>query len=327
MADNCCPSMAVLRTSVLLCTHNRSALLSLALESLESQTLPREDFEVVVVDNASTDDTRQVVEGRQASTSLDLRYIHEPRLGLCVARNRGIRESRGEWITFFDDDALAEKDWLEELMATAGKFRCSVVGGRILPNWEDTRPTWLVDEFMRYLIVLDLGPHEHEVHDLPFFYGTNVTFHRKVFQELGEFREDLDRVGTVLMGGGDTELCLRAHRAGKRLMYSPKAVVRHWISRERLQKSFFRTRFYYSGRARAAHSPGSFPMRLGMSLALAAGTLALAFPILGSRLVGLETTALRLERYALLAVGYLHHQLLEITGRLPRRPEDITRAP
>lgn len=315
--------MLSLKTTILLCTHNRDALLGLALDSLEEQTFPRSDFEVIVVDNASTDDTRSVVLAHQARSSLQLRYVHEPRLGLCVARNRGIHESRGEWITFFDDDAIAEKGWLEELMATAGKFRCSVVGGKILPSWEDTRPAWLVDEFMRYLIVLDLGPSEREIHDLPFFYGTNITFHRKVFMELGEFREDLDRVGTVLMGGGDTELCLRAHRAGKRLMWSPKAVVHHWISRERLTKKFFRTRFYYSGRARAAHSPGSLASRSLMSAALLVGSVLLIAPILAAHIAGLETTALRLERYLLLAAGYLHHQVMEITGSLPRRPEDL----
>jgi glycosyltransferase involved in cell wall biosynthesis len=300
----------VKRATVLVCTHNRADVLPAALESLEHQTLPASEFEVLVIDNASTDATKRVVEEQLARTKIDLRYVHEPKLGLCVARNRGVAEAKGELIAFLDDDARAEPGWLAALVTVHEETKAPVVGGIIRPDWQVQPPGWFFPALMKYLIVLDLGPQRRPVEKIPFFYGTNMAFHRSIFEKLGTFRTDLDRVGTILAGGGDTEMCLRVHRAGMPLMYEPGAVVHHQIPASRLQPEFFRTRFYYSGRARAAHTVEPLPVRIAMACVLGGGALALA-PFIGlARLAGQTAAALQLERLAFTAAGWLHHQIL-----------------
>lgn len=306
-----------MKASVLVCTHNRADVLPFALASLEAQTLSADQFEVLVLDNASTDATADIVRAHAAKTRLELRYVHEPRLGLCVARNRGVAEAKAPLIAFLDDDAKAEPGWLEALVRAHGDTGAAAVGGKIVPDWRSERPEWFSDVLMRYLIVLDLGPERRPVTKIPFFYGTNMAFDRNVFGRLGTFREDLDRVGQILAGGGDTEMCLRVHRAGLALIYEPGAVVHHQIPASRLTRAFFRTRFYYSGRARAAHTVEPLPVRLALGLGLACGALALAPAILAARLLGRERAALKLERLALTAAGWLHHQWLALTGGLP----------
>jgi glycosyltransferase involved in cell wall biosynthesis len=102
--------------TVLICTHNRASKLEGALRSLEAQTLPKERFEVIAVDNASTDDTQAVLDACSSRAILNLRKVREMELGLDAARNRGLREAGGEIVAFLDDDARARSDWAESIL-------------------------------------------------------------------------------------------------------------------------------------------------------------------------------------------------------------------
>jgi glycosyltransferase involved in cell wall biosynthesis len=117
--------------TILVCTHNRAELLSGVLESLGNQSLGRERFEVIVVDNASTDDTPAVADRCAKQGKLQARYVREPELGLDAARNRGIREARGEIVAFLDDDARARYDWAEAVLDGFSRHDAPIVGGRI----------------------------------------------------------------------------------------------------------------------------------------------------------------------------------------------------
>src|SRR2546425_3331033 len=145
--------------SAVVCTHNRLDYLKRCIDSLSRQTLDATRFEVIVVDNASKDGTHMWVEQAQG-TMPNLRYVHEPTLGLAHARNAGWRAAKSEVVAFLDDDALAAADWLEQIVA---KFqqrdeKLAVLGGKVLPIWEAAPPDWLVPELQAYLSVLDWSP-------------------------------------------------------------------------------------------------------------------------------------------------------------------------
>lgn len=303
--------------TVLICTHNRAHLLGEALGSLEAQTLPKDRYEVLVVDNASTDDTDAVVRRWAARGGLDLRSFREMELGLDAARNRGIREARGEIVAFLDDDARAREDWAESILYGFAKHSAPVMGGRVDLIWEARRPGWFSDVLLRYLIHCDYGPEVAEVTAPPWLYGTNVAFRKDLFQEIGLFRLDLDRRGESLMGGGDTEFFKRAHSRGKKLLYLPDMVVGHLVPVKRLTREFFRERLFFSGYTRAAHGTESRLRVLANCLLFALGGPACALTALVLRLALRPRQSFAQERRALLAFGYLYYYLLKTVGRVP----------
>src|SRR2546423_1428459 len=117
--------------SIVVCTQNRAPMLRAALASLCELTADEFTYEIVVIDNGSTDETQQIIAGAAHESKHPLRGIHEPEKGIVPARNRGIRESRGRWIAFFDDDQLADRQWLAVLYQGACTEQCRVVGGAV----------------------------------------------------------------------------------------------------------------------------------------------------------------------------------------------------
>ena len=132
-----------MESSVVVCTRNRAPLLEKTLESLATQTLDHSHFEVLIVDNASTDSTSDVAARWQAARRFTCRYVLEERVGLNHARNRGVREARGRVIAFIDDDARAEEEWLDRLLRALEEERVCGVGGRIKLDWQSPQPRWL----------------------------------------------------------------------------------------------------------------------------------------------------------------------------------------
>lgn len=137
-----------MRITAAICTHNRAALLPAAIESLLAQSLPPTDYELLVIDNASTDATPQVMQRYlTASGSVTLRSAVQPVLGLSHARNLAVEMAAGEIIAFMDDDAVATPGWLEALLDVyAIHPEAWVVGGKVLPVWDGERPVWLTDD-------------------------------------------------------------------------------------------------------------------------------------------------------------------------------------
>jgi len=303
--------------TIVICTHNRARLLEGALESLEEQSLEGDRFEVIVVDNASTDDTGQVVSLHAERGKIDLRYVKEPELGLDAARNRGIREARGGIVAFLDDDARARYDWAAAILEGFRLHDAPILGGRVDLVWEIPRPSWFSDVLLRYLIHCDYGSEAEEVTSPPWLYGTNVAFRKSLFQEIGLFRLDLDRKGESLMGGGDTEFFVRARARGRKLVYLPTLVVRHLVPAIRLSRRFFRERLFYSGYSRAAHGTEG-PGRVALNcLAFLAGSPACLLAAGGLRLLRMPGRSFAQERRALLGSGYLFYWMKRAAGRVP----------
>jgi glycosyltransferase involved in cell wall biosynthesis len=217
--------------TVAVCTHNRARYLEQALQSLWSQTAPASAFEVLVVDNASTDDTPGVVE-RARDARPDIRYVREDKLGLSNARNRAIAETHTPFIAFLDDDAIAAPPWVERLVHcfTALSPRPVAVGGPIHPIWEAPRPPWLPDSLL---------------------VGANMAFDRQSLVDVGGFSTALGRIGDRLLSGEEMLLLRQLHARGACGYYDEQASVRHHVAAARLTKEWFYRRIYWDGMSTA----------------------------------------------------------------------------
>lgn len=227
--------------TIILCTYNRWQSLAKALESVAGSCLPESiQWEVLVVDNNSTDRTREIVEGFCSRYPGRFRYLFEPRPGKSHALNTGIRDARGEILAFMDDDVRVEPTWLANLTTVLYEGEYAGAGGRVLPDWNCTPPEWLprVDCLAQGpLVVFDLGSEFRPLHEPPV--GTNMAFRKAMFDKYGAFRADLGpRPGNEIRGE-DTEFASRLLDAGERLRYVPSAVVYHPVPQYRLRKKYF----------------------------------------------------------------------------------------
>jgi glycosyltransferase involved in cell wall biosynthesis len=234
--------------SVVICTHNRSECLPAAIQSALDQNPVSSGFEVVVVDNASTDRTREAVAPFLESGRV--RYIHEGRLGLCHARNTGWQQARGRYVAYLDDDAVACTGWLA---AIAEAFSTTptpgIVGGRVEPIWEAPRPRWLSDDLAGGLAVLDWSDRAHVITDVrtEWLAGVNLALPVSVLAEVGGFHPWLDRVGSRMLSSGDVFLQKQVMGRGYACLYSPKMAVRHRVPASRLRKPWFYRRYFWQG--------------------------------------------------------------------------------
>ncbi|CAI6087115.1 glycosyltransferase [Cohnella sp. JJ-181] len=247
-----------MRATVAICTHNRAEDLREALLSLLRQR--HDSFEVVVVDNGSTDTTAQTVMEFERMVSFPVRYIFEERLGLSVARNRAIRESTGEYVLFLDDDAVASDDWIGGIVALFDRDdRIGVVGGRIDPAWEGGAPAWLSPENRTLYTILDYADQIVEMKRPHIPFGANVAFRRQALDMNALFREDLGRVGSNLLSSEEAELIERI-RARYTVYYTPHASVLHKIPRSRISRKWLLRRIYWQGVSSAVSSKSKLPL-------------------------------------------------------------------
>ena len=234
--------------SVIICTRNRAALLKSAIESVVDQDVSRDEFELVIVDNASSDDTAEVARGFQ--DRVRLRYVREERIGLCLARNTGWRSAVGRYIVFFDDDAIARPGWLTAVKAgfERGGSSVGVVGGRVDPIWQASRPDWLADEVASSLTIVHWGS-EKTIPDIQreWLVGANMALPKSVLSEIGGFHPWLDRVGNNLLSSGDVFLQKQVMLEGYSCLYVPEMAIGHLVPASRLNQRWFLRRFFWQG--------------------------------------------------------------------------------
>jgi glycosyltransferase involved in cell wall biosynthesis len=236
--------------SVVLCTRNRADLLEKALLSVSEQDFPSSDYEIILVDNASTDRTADVAQRFQGRAPL--RYIHEERVGLCIARNTGWRAAKGQIIAYFDDDAIARPGWLRaihDIFAQSNAATIGVAGGPVAPIWQAPRPAWLADTVASSLTIVDWGPSEKIILDIDreWLVGANMAMRKRVLEEVGGFHPWLDRVGRNLLSSGDVFLQKEILRRGYTCLYVPAMAIEHLVPASRLGKDWFLRRFYWQG--------------------------------------------------------------------------------
>jgi glycosyltransferase involved in cell wall biosynthesis len=241
-----------MKFSIVIATYNRAADLRETLASL-ARLRPAGDWEVIVVDNNSSDDTRTAVETAAASFPAPLRYVFEREQGRSPALNAGIGHARGDVILTTDDDVRVEPDWLDRAADGLERLQCDYVGGRVTPIWGAPRPAWLPNHGgpqWAVIALLDYGPE-------PIAFGSNVplgvnmAFRSDAFRRAGLFDPHTGRKAGTLLGQEVREWAIRARAAGLRGFYAPDMVVQHIIPASRLNKSYFRRWFYWRGISRA----------------------------------------------------------------------------
>ncbi len=241
--------------SVVIPTYNRAGDLRETIQSLATlkTTAP---WEALIVDNNSSDDTRQVVEDAARTFPVDLHYVFEPEQGRSAALNAGIRRSRGAIVVTTDDDVRVEPDWLDCAGDALDSLNCDYVGGKVLPLWGAPRPAWIPAEGGKHwavIALLDYGPDPvpcfARAHFVPL--GVNMAFRRHAFDRAGLWSNRVGRKKGTLLGQEVREWMMRAREAGLQGYYTPTLSVRHLIQPDRLRKSYFRRWFYWNGVSRA----------------------------------------------------------------------------
>jgi glycosyltransferase involved in cell wall biosynthesis len=203
---------------------------------------------VIVVDNASTDDTQGVVKSF-CQRNQNFRYIHEAKVGLASARNTGVGISSTNFIAFTDDDAEPDPTWLERILARFQELPDDVgmVGGEVLAVWEVERPIWLSDFLLRPLSAgLMWSPEPRFLKPGEWLVEVNSGYRKSALLRLGGFPEHLGRLGDLLLSG-ESGVNVLIERAGLRLFYDPAILVRHYIPASRVTRAWFRRRAFWQG--------------------------------------------------------------------------------
>jgi len=305
-----------MRVTVAIPTYNRAELLRQTLAGIARQDFPRDQFEVLVIDNNSGDHTRAVVaafaEARPAP-----RYVLEAQQGLDFARNRAIAEAAGEIIVFADDDILAEPDWLAQLSAPFARTdgaTIGAVGGEVIPIFPDGLPPWVTGWHGPLAFRPDAGPLRPEQSPM----GANLAFPRRIFAELGQFHTALDRAAGNYFSGGDSEMIRRVRAAGLAVWFAPEAAVRHQMPASRTTFRYAARHAFDSARSRVidrAGEPGAAAYLLTRLGANAAKALGFALLALGQIAVGRSGAAKQALVRSWRSCGYLYQVPRSLAGK------------
>jgi glycosyltransferase involved in cell wall biosynthesis len=247
-----------MHASVLIATYNRARLLDETLASIARvRVAPSFLWDVIVIDNNSTDDTRAVVERHQQTFGVPVRYLFEGRQGRSSALNAGIAAAQARVLVFTDDDVKVAEGWLEAATTPILAGEVAYTGGPVRPIWEVPPPAWLDltrGDLWGTIAIQDHGSTRLSYDDarkVPL--GANMAVRREAFDAVGGFRADLGRSGgRVVMGQEVPEWLIRARRAGFRGAYVPAMEVHHHIPAARLTRGYFRRWWFGKGVSRAA---------------------------------------------------------------------------
>lgn len=244
-----------MKITVIICTFNRGNTVARTLHSVAASVLPKSvECEILVVDNNSTDGTREVVEGFCRNHPGLFRYLFEPLQGKSYALNYGIREAQGDVVAFLDDDVTVEPAWLQNLTAPLEGSEWAGTGGRTVLEGPFSPPSWLTLQGLGAMggilaALFDLGDKPCKLDQAP--YGANMAYRKKLFEKYGLFRTDLGPSPNrkTPRPNEDTEFGRRLMAAGERLRYEPSAVVYHPLLESRVKKEYFLAWWFDYGRA------------------------------------------------------------------------------
>lgn len=218
--------------------------------SLSNQIFPQEDYEMVVIDNNSTDNTEIMVQSLMSSIP-NLRYVKETNQGLSYARNRGIKESKSNIVAFTDDDIEADKYWIKEMVAAFEEHPdVTCVGGQSRPVFVGGAPVWICDDLLRHYGDTRFGDQPRYLSFPEFPFGLNMAFRRNCFQTVGYFDHKLGRTKLCLLADEEKDIFYRINRANLKTFYTPYAVVYHMIPPERSKRKWILKRAFWQGVSR-----------------------------------------------------------------------------
>ena len=252
--------------SVIVCTYNRAASLSKLLDCfLVQEWAPAFDYEIIIADNNSKDNTKDTVKSYELKFKGKLHYFFEPKQGKPHALNLSIEQARGEILTFTDDDCIVPKDYLKNVYKAFEKNKEGVdfVGGKICPNWDGIekpfwlneilnqpsqmdggQPNWIKSFFEGPLGTLDYGDKpfiiDEKTQKSHLFYGANMAVKKQIFAKYGKY--SLEKTYSQ-----DTEVCQRFLKAGAKAMYAPDIKVFHKGQWSKITPAFYYRWYFLRG--------------------------------------------------------------------------------
>ena len=230
-----------LKISVVICTYNRSAYIIDAMKSLYYQTLPRDSYEVIVVNNNSSDQTQQVCETFiESHNDANFYYFNEIQQGASFSRNTGALHVQSPLLCFMDDDAVADKDYLERIVNFFEQYPdAGGLGGRIIPKYIPEKPGWMshyVSSLVGYFHYSDtvtvFTPNKYPLE-------SNMIIRKKDFDAIGGFNNALPGVvGTLRIGGEGKDFFLRLKALNRTIYYDPAVCVQHVVETAKLTHEY-----------------------------------------------------------------------------------------
>ncbi len=228
--------------SVIICTYNREKYIGPLLESIAANALPQSEYEIILVDNNCTDNTHQVCDAFvSAHPGIRFRYVKETEQGLSAARNKGIKEAKGDILVYVDDDALVDshylRDYAEWFAAHPQTMAC---GGPIMPLYETQEPKWMTPYTKALLTAwMDYGDKVRTYPKGRYPGGGNAAYRKEVFDKVGLFNTNLGRKGGNLMGSEEKDIFDKMRVMGMEILYLPTPVLHHIIPQAKLETDYF----------------------------------------------------------------------------------------
>ncbi|MEO8666057.1 MAG: glycosyltransferase family A protein [Ignavibacteria bacterium] len=235
-----------MKISVIITTFNRANMIKMCLDSLVVQNFPKEDYEIIIVNNNSSDNTEEVIDKYISEhPETDIKYYFIPKPGQVYARQIGILAANNEILSFTDDDGILCKDWLKEISNVFEKNDKVVgVAGKITIRWDETPPEW-IHEYENFLGKLDYGKDiRYEVG--MYMNAGNLSIKKDVLIEVGGFNPEM--IGDWLVGDGETGLWIKLKKRGYLIGWAPKALMEHYqIAKKNATIEDIRRRFINNG--------------------------------------------------------------------------------
>ena len=228
--------------TAIICTYNRAKYIGNLLESIAANDLPKTEYEILLVDNNCTDNTREICKAfAEAHKDVNFRYTLEPEQGLSAARNRGIQEAKGDILVYIDDDALVDphylRDYAEWFSFHPETMAC---GGPIEPLYESSEPDWMTPYTKALLTAwMNYGDKPREYPKGRFPGGGNAAYRRSIFDQIGFFNTALGRKGGNLMGAEEKDIFDKMRAQGMQILYLPTPVLHHIIPPSKLESDYF----------------------------------------------------------------------------------------
>nr|MCR5049630.1 glycosyltransferase [Paludibacteraceae bacterium] len=228
--------------TAIICTYNRAKYIGPLLESIAANDLDKAEYEILLVDNNCTDNTREVCEAFvETHKDVNFRYTTESEQGLSAAKNHGIKEANGDIIVYIDDDALVDpwylRTYAEWLAMHPETMAC---GGPIEPLYETSEPDWMTPYTKALLTAwMNYGDRVREYPRGRYPGGGNAAYRKSVFEQVGLFNTVLGRKGGNLMGSEEKDIFDKMHALNMQVLYLPTPVLHHIIPQTKLEKAYF----------------------------------------------------------------------------------------